>query len=113
MLFSSRILVDSLNSSSFIQDGTSQCSLGINSAEMKVSIWSRDMAGLGHTVTAFCFRCIPCLPFELVRKRLVIEKGPRIVEFMIPSPFQVIHSFHHALQFAITNQGQDRCIDSC
>jgi hypothetical protein len=39
-----------------------------------------------HTVADLCTGRRPGLPLELFRKRLVVEEGPWIVEFVIPRP---------------------------
>ena len=53
---------------------------------------------------------------EFLRKRLVVEKDPRILVFMIPMILQLCHTLHNAFQLLIpdqTNQRRFRFIRPC
>jgi hypothetical protein len=52
------------------------------------------------------------LLFELFAKRLVVEEGPRVVELVIPRPFQVVHALQHSLELLVAHQRQDGSIDA-
>jgi hypothetical protein len=49
-----------------------------------------------------------CALLELLRERLVVEEDPGIVEFAIPSPFQITNRWNQFLQLFIPDKGDER-----
>jgi hypothetical protein len=111
MSCSLRILADSSNSSSLIQEGISQCSLGINSRHMLVV--SLSFYSASHTISTFCFCLCLCPSLEVVAEWHIVEKCPRIIEFRIPRSLEVSHCLNHPADFLVPNQRQKCRIDSC
>lgn len=60
-----------------------------------------------------CFSFLSCPSFEFLREWHVIEKGPWVIELMIPGSFQVPHRLNNSVKLLISNQRQQSCIDSC
>lgn len=49
---------------------------------------------------------------ELFGKGHVVEKGPGVVELVVPCPLEVAHRLQHAFQLLVSYQGQQGGIDS-
>ena len=48
-----------------------------------------------------------CLLFELVGEGLIIEEDIGIVEFVVPSAFEVTHCAQHVVQLLIADEGDE------
>ena len=48
-------------------------------------------------VADLCFCESLCSFFEFLRKVYIVEEGPRIVELVVPCPFEVLHGLNDAL----------------
>jgi hypothetical protein len=44
------------------------------------------------------------LSFKFGREFLIVEEGPRVVEFAIPRSFQILHRLNHALELAVPDK---------
>lgn len=42
---------------------------------------------------------------ELLRERDLVEEGPRIVELVVPRPFQITHRLYDACKLLVTDKG--------
>lgn len=51
-------------------------------------------------------------PFEFVGEGDIIEECPRVVEFMVPCFFELLHSGKEVGELSITNKGEEGGIDS-
>ena len=60
-----------------------------------------------YTVIAWRFRLRFCSLFEYFVKGLVVEKGPGVVEFVVPRPFQIAHCLDHAIYLVISYQREE------
>ena len=49
---------------------------------------------------------------ELIRERLVVEKGPRIIELVVPGSLEVLHGRNHGIHLFISDEGQQRGRDT-
>lgn len=102
MSFSLRILADSWNSSSSIQEGTSQCSFGINSRiQCQLCYLKKGESGL--TIFTLCFRLCLCPSLKFFIEGDIVEKGPWVVEFRIPGSFEISHRLNHSIDFVVSN----------
>jgi hypothetical protein len=52
------------------------------------------------------------LLLELFGEGLVVEEGPRVIEFVVPCPLQVVHALQHGLELFVAHQRQDGGIDA-
>lgn len=59
-------------------------------------------------VDALCPRHRLRLALELLGKGLVVEKGPGVVELVVPRPLQVLHRLHHVVDLFVSHQRQQR-----
>lgn len=111
MSFSSRILTDSANRSSLIHDGFFQCSFGITSIKLHqyLALFSHRYR---HTISAFRLCRSTRLAFEFGGKGDIVEEGPRVVELVVPCPFQILHRLQHPFELFITDECQEGRGDS-
>lgn len=61
-----------------------------------------------HTVVALGVGRGACFLLELFREGLVVEEGPWIVEFAVPSPLKIYHGCHHVVHLFVADKGQQR-----
>jgi hypothetical protein len=66
-----------------------------------------------HTIAHLGLRGGLCLLLELFGEGLIVEEGPRVIEFVVPRPFQVVHALQHGLELLVAHQRQDGGIDAC
>ena len=52
-------------------------------------------------VVAFCFGFGRCAAFEFFGEGHIVEEGPGVVEFGVPSAFEVAHGLDHAVDFFV------------
>lgn len=57
-----------------------------------------------HTVVTRGIGCSACLLLELCRERLVVEKGPGVVELVVPCPLEIYHGCHHVVHLFIADK---------
>lgn len=65
-----------------------------------------------HTISAFRLCGRACLALELGGKGDVVEKGPRVVELVIPCSLQILHRLEHPLEFFVSDERQEGGGDS-
>lgn len=65
---------------------------------------ARAGTGKHHTVVARGVGCGACLLLELFREGLVIEKGPGVVELVVPCPLEIYHGCHHVVHLFIADK---------
>jgi hypothetical protein len=51
-----------------------------------------------------------CALFEFLRKGLVVEEDPGVIEFAIPGPLQVFHRRNKIVQLFITDEGNESSV---
>ena len=97
------MLADSSKRSGFIHEGMAQCSSGIVSGRWGVrGLWLDGVGwGSGFTIVAFGFCDCLGFSFELGVEWFVVEKGPGVVEFVVPGPFEVNHRLDHTVHLVV------------
>ena len=63
-------------------------------------------------VAAFLVHQLLRLALELFTKRFVVEEGPRIVEFVVPTLLQLFYGRKQVIQLAVSYQGQNGSVDA-
>lgn len=61
---------------------------------------------LEPTIVALGFRCGARLLLEFFGEGLVVEKGPRVVELVIPRPLKILHGPNHVIHLLVSYQRQ-------
>lgn len=59
-----------------------------------------------HTIYTFGLGYLLSLAFELLRERLIVQKGPGVVEFVVPCTLQVLHGHHEVAELFVADQGK-------
>ena len=94
-----------------IQSGTSQCSLGMSSAEILVFLIDPSMSRTDPlTVCTWCVCLRLCLIFEFLGEWDVIKKDPGIVETRIERLFHISHRRDNTAKLRVADERDERGI---
>lgn len=73
-----------------------------------VPVLSRD-----ELVSYLRLRSCPCPLLEILGERLVVEKGPWVVELVIPCSLQIMHTLEQIIDLLVPYQAQKCSVDAC
>lgn len=74
--------------------------------------WHVPVLRWDNVILALCFCDFLCCLFEGIGKGDIIEKGPGVVEFVVPGSFQLLHGRNEFIEFFVTDEGEESGVDA-
>ena len=66
------------------------------------------LVSIAHTILALRLGQRLGALLELLRKRLVVEENPGVIEFAVPGPFQIAHRRNQLFQLLVPDERDER-----
>lgn len=80
---------------------------------MRKRYFTAELFGVNHTIITFCFCNLLSFLLEFLRKRLIVQKGPGVVELVVPCALKLLHCRNQIAELFIANQRKKGRIDTC